>query len=258
MARDLPQPRRPRGAWAFVAVFAACVLGLLAGYRYAIDTTANDWYLFTVSRHTTWVLGLIGHEAALEKYTADGSSPWERWHHRALSRRGEGEDGPRITFVLKPGLQHELEARELALASLRGDTREPARVAALQEEITALRGRMAEGLADPDLRKERLGLAFTFIVVPSCGAIEVMVIFLAAVLAFPASWRHRARGVALGLPLMYLVNIVRLACLACLGALDPGGAWFNFVHEYVWQAAYVIFVVLAWMAWVELGKGRRA
>ena len=37
MAGDLPEPRRPRGAWAFVAVFAACVLGLLVGYRYAIE-----------------------------------------------------------------------------------------------------------------------------------------------------------------------------------------------------------------------------
>lgn len=197
-------PRSPRGSWAFVAVFSVCVIGLLAGYRFAIDTTANDGYLYTVARHTTWVLDLVGHEAALEKYRADGSSSWESWRNRALSDRGKGENGPRVTFELKPGL------------------------------------------------------AFTFIVVPSCGAIEIMVIFFAAVIAFPATWRHRAWGLALGLPLMYLVNIFRLACLACLGALDQGGEWFTFVHEYVWQAVYVIFVVLVWMAWVELGRRKAA
>lgn len=197
-----PQPRR--GPWAFVALFALCAVGLLGGYRYAIDTIANDYYLFTVSRHTTWMLDFLGDEATLEKHRADGISPWESWRDRALPRRDEGESGPRVNFVLKPGN------------------------------------------------------AFTFIVVPSCGAIEVMAIFFAAVMAFPATWRHRAWGIALGLPLLYLVNILRLACLACLGAIDQSGAWFNFVHEYVWQAGYVIFVVLVWMAWAEWGRERPA
>jgi exosortase/archaeosortase family protein len=193
-----------RGPWAFVAVFAVCTVGLLGGYRYAIDTIANDYYLFTISRHTTWILDFVGQEATLEKHRAYGLSPWESWRDRALPRRDEGESGPRVSFVLNPGN------------------------------------------------------AFTFIVVPSCGAIEVMAIFLAAVLAFPATWSHRAWGIALGLPLLYLVNIFRLACLACLGAIDQSGAWFNFVHEYVWQAGYVIFVVIVWMAWAEWDRERPA
>ena len=196
------QPRR--GPWTFVALFALCAVGLLSGYRYAIDTVANDYYLFTLSRHTAWILDFVGQEATLEKHRPEELSPWESWRDRALPRRANGENGPRVNFILKPDY------------------------------------------------------AFTFIVVPSCGAIEVMAIFLSAVLAFPATWRHRAWGMALGLPFMYLVNIVRLVCLACLGAIDQSGAWFNFVHEYVWQAGYVIFVALVWMAWAELGRERRA
>jgi exosortase/archaeosortase family protein len=191
-----------RGPWGFVALFAVCAVGLLAGYRYAIDTIANDYYLYTISRHTSWILDFVGDESALEKFRADGLSPWDSWRERARSRRGNGEAGPRVDFLLKPEY------------------------------------------------------AFTFIVVPSCGAIEVMAIFLAAVLAFPATWRHRSWGLALGLPLLYLVNILRLACLAYIGALDRSGEWFNFVHEYVWQASYVVFVVIVWMAWAELGRER--
>ncbi len=196
------QPRSR--AWTFVALFAVCTIGLLGAYRYAIETVANDYYLFTLSRHTAWILSLVGEEAVLEKFRAEGLSPWESWRDRALPRPAEGENGPRVNFVLNPES------------------------------------------------------SFTFIVVPSCGAIEVMAIFFAAVIAFPASWRHRAWGLALGLPLMYLVNILRLACLACLGALDRSGNWFNFVHEYVWQSVYVIFVVLVWMAWAELGREEAA
>jgi len=197
-------PKAPRGPWAFVAVFTLCTVGLLGSYRYAIDTVANDWYLFTVARHTAWILDFVGDEAVMEKYRAENLSPWESWRARALPRPRDGENGPRVNFTWSPGA------------------------------------------------------SFTFIVVPSCGAIEVMAIFCAAVMAFPATWRHRAWGVALGLPLMYLVNIARLACLACLGALDKSGEWFNFVHEYVWQACYVIFVVIVWMAWAELGRERGA
>jgi len=193
-----------RGPWTFVAVFAVCTVGLLGGYRCAIDTIANDYYLFTISRHTAWILDVVGQEATLEKSRAEGLSPWDSWRERALPPRSAGENGPRVSFVLKPGF------------------------------------------------------SFTFIVVASCGAIEVMAIFLAALLAFPASWGHRAWGVALGLPLLYLVNILRLVCLACLGAIDQSGAWFDFVHEYVWQAGYVIFVVIVWMAWAELGRERSA
>lgn len=97
---------------------------------------------------------------------------------------------------------------------------------------------------------------FTFIVVPSCGAGEILVLYLAAVLAFPATWRARLWGLGLGLPALYLVNIARLVVLALIGALDTSGKWFAFVHEYVWQAAYLVIVAVAWLLWAN-GAARR-
>jgi hypothetical protein len=38
-----PPPKARRGPWTFVALFALCAVGLLGGYRYAIDTIANDY-----------------------------------------------------------------------------------------------------------------------------------------------------------------------------------------------------------------------
>ena len=100
--------------------------------------------------------------------------------------------------------------------------------------------------------------SFSFIVISECGAIEVMAIFLAAVLAFPAAWWKRLVGLAAGLPLMYAVNIFRLSVLGVIGALDQDGKWFKFAHEYVWQAVYIVFVVAVWLAWVEYIVRRRA
>ena len=102
-------------------------------------------------------------------------------------------------------------------------------------------------------------LAFHFIVVPECGAIEVMSIFFAAVIAFPTLWRKRLLGVLIGVPIMYCVNIFRLTCLAVIGAYDNGGQWFKLSHEYIWQAIYILFVVVVWLLWIEvIVKGRRS
>jgi exosortase/archaeosortase family protein len=82
----------------------------------------------------------------------------------------------------------------------------------LREEQTILRSQ--EGGQDKDETR-----SFSFILVPECGAIEIMVIFLAAVIAFPALWRKRLWGILLGTPIMYCVNIFRLTVLAMMGAL---------------------------------------
>ncbi|HEX72867.1 MAG TPA: hypothetical protein ENN65_06095, partial [Candidatus Hydrogenedentes bacterium] len=122
----------------------------------------------------------------------------------------------------------------------------------LQQEIEALRARHRELMED---RSDRVhperGKFFDFYVVSECGAIEVMAIFLAAILAFPTRWWKRLVGLVLGLPIMYAVNIFRLSCLAVIGALTAGGSIFHFSHHYVWQAIYIIFVVVVWLAWLE-------
>lgn len=274
----------------FVLIFVASVISLLAGYRYAIDTMANDWYLFQVARHTNAVLALIGYRSELEgglsvteppnrvratlqawdegrEPTSDEISAasnnaltaWESWRFRAESVRRSDRPmtlGPRVAFVLRAGTSTRLNEIEQELRRLRqqriGDQAEvKKRMGELEEERKPLReilqrARTEEGAEDPNP-----SYVFHFIVVPECGAIEVMAIFFAAVAAFPTRWWKRLLGLLLGLPLMYLVNIFRLSCLAVIGALDGGGQWFNFAHHYVWQAIYIIFVVAVWLAWVE-------
>ena len=114
----------------------------------------------------------------------------------------------------------------------------------LRKQQQALRGQGESGEKDTSL-------TFPFILIPECGAIEIMAIFLAAVLAFPTVWWKRILGLVAGLPIMYAVNVLRLTVLAIIGAMDESRVWFNFAHEYVWQAVYIIFVVAVWLLWVE-------
>ena len=125
-------------------------------------------------------------------------------------------------------------------------------LAKVEQEAADLK---AESLA---LRQRRAGRSFNFVVIPDCGAIPSMSIFVSAVLAFPALWRKRLAGILIGLPILYTVNAFRLAFLAVVGAWDNAGTVFQFSHHYLWQGIYIVFVVAVWMSWVEFLVKRRA
>src|SRR5581483_8912857 len=54
-----------------------------------------------------------------------------------------------------------------------------------------------------------------------CNGVEAMVILLAAIVAFPASWRARVIGLALGTAVIQIVNLVRVVALFLTGEYLP-------------------------------------
>ena len=108
-------------------------------------------------------------------------------------------------------------------------------------------------LADPQvaaagnvLRSTRNGFAVS--IEPGCNGIEAAMVLLAAVIAFPAPWRHRLLGMAAGLSAVQALNIVRVISLFYLGQWSMRA--FEWAHLYAWQALImldVLVVVLVWM-----------
>lgn len=88
-----------------------------------------------------------------------------------------------------------------------------------------------------------------------CNGVEAMLIFLAAVLAFPAPWRARLLGLAVGAVAIQAVNLVRVIALYLTGAYFP--AMFDASHTVVWQTVVILFSVLLWILWANrLGAPR--
>jgi len=275
----------------FVAGFIVLVMAFLVGYRYAMNTPANIWYLYQVARHTAWTLELFGesgeveplHETSPAKWRADllqwraerrgvdavpatddvrPISAWESWQWKAWSRIREGEtiseDGPIVRFVLEEGLasrqaalRREIENMKSA-AHAAGEDRSAA-IAGLEKRLDdTVREIESHPQGDERMRASR-GVQFSFHLVPDCGAVPSMSIFFAAVLAFPAAWWKRIVGGLGGMAILYGVNVVRLTTLGYIGAIDdsPGRKWFTFAHEYVWQGVFIVFVVAVWMLWIE-------
>ena len=86
-------------------------------------------------------------------------------------------------------------------------------------------------------------------IIEECTGIYEAIIFVAAVLAYPASPGKKAIGVALGLPLLYLFNVLRILVLLGVGRFCPG--LFEFMHLYFWQATLVLGITALWLLWVR-------
>jgi exosortase H (IPTLxxWG-CTERM-specific) len=82
-----------------------------------------------------------------------------------------------------------------------------------------------------------------------CNGVEAMLIFLAAVLAFPASWRSRLAGLGLGIVAIQLVNLVRVIVLFLTGVYFP--KIFDASHTVIWQSIVILFGVLLWILWAN-------
>jgi exosortase H (IPTLxxWG-CTERM-specific) len=82
-----------------------------------------------------------------------------------------------------------------------------------------------------------------------CNGIETMLIFMAAVLAFPAPWKARLAGLGLGLVAIQAVNLVRVVALFLTGAYLP--SLFDTSHTVIWQTLVILSGVLLWLLWAS-------
>jgi archaeosortase B (VPXXXP-CTERM-specific) len=90
---------------------------------------------------------------------------------------------------------------------------------------------------------------FSLEIIDECTAVFSSIVYSACILAYPTTIRKKGIGVALGIPALYAINILRLVILAQVGLTRP--ALFEFVHVYLWQASFIIFVVVIFLLWLK-------
>ncbi|MBC7622527.1 MAG: exosortase H [Aeromicrobium sp.] len=90
---------------------------------------------------------------------------------------------------------------------------------------------------------------FALSIEAGCNGIEAALILIAAMLAFPAPWKHRAIGILVGLAAIQSLNVVRVVSLFYLGQWSMQA--FEWAHFYVWQALIMLDVLIVWMLWIR-------
>ena len=91
---------------------------------------------------------------------------------------------------------------------------------------------------------------FSVSIEAGCNGVEATIVLVAAILAFPASWKRKLLGLAIGVIAVQGLNIVRVISLFYIGqwSFDV----FEWAHLYVWQALIMLDVLIVWLLWVRM------
>ncbi|HKD07535.1 MAG TPA: exosortase H [Bryobacteraceae bacterium] len=82
-----------------------------------------------------------------------------------------------------------------------------------------------------------------------CNGVNVMALLWSAMLAFPASWVWKAKGVLMGTAAIQVINLVRFISLFYLGQYSI--AWFDFAHLYLWENLIMADALVVFWLWVS-------
>ena len=90
---------------------------------------------------------------------------------------------------------------------------------------------------------------FAVKIAAGCNGVEATIILFAAILAFPATWKHKALGFLLGFLAIHVANLARIITLFYIGQWNE--EVFEWAHLYIWQALILLDVIIVWLLWVR-------
>lgn len=80
-----------------------------------------------------------------------------------------------------------------------------------------------------------------------CNGVEAMLLLVAAILAFPASFRSRLIGLTIASVAIQILNLFRVSCLVWLG--EHHRRIFDFFHVTVWQSIVILAAMSMFVLW---------
>ncbi|NQE46804.1 hypothetical protein C5S31_12360 [ANME-1 cluster archaeon GoMg2] len=91
---------------------------------------------------------------------------------------------------------------------------------------------------------------FSMEIIDECTAVFSSIVYSSCVLAYPATPKQKGLGILFGVPSLYAINLLRIFVLALVGMHNP--EMFEFMHVYLWQASFIIFVVVLFLIWLKV------
>ena len=86
-----------------------------------------------------------------------------------------------------------------------------------------------------------------------CIGWKGMYSLLALVLATPGELKGKLKFLTIGLPFMFLVNILRIIVTLAIG-LTLGLHYIEFVHTFLWQQGMILILIGTWYVWLKKGN----
>jgi archaeosortase B (VPXXXP-CTERM-specific) len=94
-------------------------------------------------------------------------------------------------------------------------------------------------------------------VIPECTGLYTSIIYFSIIGAYPARIGEKLIGLVAGVPAIHILNLARMVVISLVLIHKP--KLFNFVHGYLWQIGFVIFMLLLVIVWMgKIVKPRAA
>jgi exosortase/archaeosortase family protein len=97
------------------------------------------------------------------------------------------------------------------------------------------------------------GAMATLTVFRGCDALDPILVLCAGILAYPASSRCKTIGLLLGIPAMFIMNVVRILSLYVIRFKAPN--LFESAHIEIWPVVFVLLAGVLWIGWVRWALG---
>jgi exosortase H (IPTLxxWG-CTERM-specific) len=82
-----------------------------------------------------------------------------------------------------------------------------------------------------------------------CNGVEATIVLIAAVIAFPATWRQRMVVTVLGFLAIQVANLLRIISLFYLGQWNI--EVFNWIHLYLWPVLIMLDVLIVFIVYLR-------
>lgn len=106
----------------------------------------------------------------------------------------------------------------------------------------------ANVIANGDVIRDSVS-GYAIQIAPGCNGVEAMIILFAALMAFPASFFYKMKGLFWGFLAIQALNMVRIISLFYLLQWDRN--WFEWFHLYLWQALIILDALVVWLIWLR-------
>ncbi len=88
-----------------------------------------------------------------------------------------------------------------------------------------------------------------------CNGLEAFMIYIAAVLSFPASLLNKSSGIIIGFIVLQIINIIRIAGLGLVGIYLKD--YFHYFHVYVAQGMMIVVSFVIFLLWLQYVSNKK-
>lgn len=125
----------------------------------------------------------------------------------------------------------------------------------LRDSLLAVQARLGAGLINlfgynVEVAQELITSdRFSMSIKNGCDGLEATAIFLAAVLAFPLAFKWKIPGLLVGLSVLFVANLIRIAGLYMVGVHWYSA--FDFFHLHGGLVLFMFFALVIWIIWIN-------